>query len=98
VNPAAFGQSVTFTAVVGATAPGAGTPSGSVTFKDGGAAIGTGTLSGGTATYSTSTLGVGSHPITAVYGGDISFATSTSNTVNQVVEVVARNATLTYTG
>ena len=35
VNPSVFGQSVTFTATVSASAPGAGTPTGTVTFKDG---------------------------------------------------------------
>jgi hypothetical protein len=47
---------------------------------------GTGTLSGGTATFSISTLGVGSHAITAVYGGDLNFEGSTSNKVKQVVK------------
>src|SRR5207253_402671 len=40
-NPSAFGQSVTFTATVAATAPGAGTPTGTVTFKDGASTLGT---------------------------------------------------------
>ena len=38
------GQPVTLTATVAATAPAAGTPSGTVTFKDGAHAIGTGTI------------------------------------------------------
>jgi hypothetical protein len=37
------------------------------------------------ATYSTSTLSVGSHSITAVYGGDTNFAGSTSSTLTQTV-------------
>src|SRR5262249_37031160 len=44
-NPSAFGQSVTFTATVTASAPGAGTPTGAVTFFDGSTALGTATLS-----------------------------------------------------
>src|SRR5207244_35996 len=44
VNPSVFGQSVTFTATVTAVAPGAGTPSGSVTFKDGVTTLNTATL------------------------------------------------------
>ena len=39
-NPSTSGQSVTFTATVSATAPGAGTPSGTVQFKDGAANLG----------------------------------------------------------
>src|SRR5262249_5833260 len=35
VNPAVTGQAVTFTATVAAVAPGAGTPTGTVTFQDG---------------------------------------------------------------
>src|SRR5439155_1540230 len=57
VNPSMFGQSVTFTATVAASTPGAGTPSGTVTFKDGTTPLGTGTLNGsGVATLATSTL------------------------------------------
>src|SRR5207248_2699619 len=53
-NPSVFGQSVTFTATVSVTSPGAGTPSGTVTFKEGSTTLGTGTLSSGQATFSTS--------------------------------------------
>src|SRR5207253_7996640 len=41
VNPSVFGQSVTFTATVSAVAPGAGTATGTVTFKDGATTLGT---------------------------------------------------------
>ena len=86
-NPSVFGQAVTFTATVSPVAPAAGTPSGTVTFKDGTTPLGTGTLNGaGVATFTTSTLAVGHHNITAVYGGDASFNGSTSNSVDQVVE------------
>ena len=70
VNPSASGQSVTFTATVADVAPGVGTPTGTVTFKDGATTIGTGTLSAGVTTFTTSTLAIGTHSITAVYGGD----------------------------
>ena len=93
VNPSVFGQSVTFTATVTAVAPGAGTPTGTVTFKDGITTIGTGMLSGGSTTFSTSALSVASHGITASYGGDTNFNTSTSSTVNQVVNKA--NTTIT---
>jgi serine protease len=84
-NPAAAGQSVTFLATVSGSA---GTPTGSVTFKDGSATLGTVPLSGGAATFSTSTLTVGSHNITAVYGGDANFNPSTSVTLSQIVQGV----------
>ena len=86
VNPSDFGQNVTFTATVTAQAPGAGTPTGTVTFFDGATQIGTGTLNGsGVATFSTATLSVGTHPIMATYNGDTNFVGSTSAVLNQVV-------------
>jgi Bacterial Ig-like domain (group 3) len=84
-NPSRPGQSVTFTATVKPNV-GSGVPTGSVSFKDNGATIGTGTLSAtGTATFSTTTLALGTHPITAVYGGDPNFSGSTSAVLNQSV-------------
>ena len=44
-NPSVFGQSVTFTAQVAASAPGVGEPTGSVTFMSGNVALGTVALS-----------------------------------------------------
>src|SRR5437016_14236730 len=87
-NPSVFGQSVTFTATVAPVAPGAGSPSGTVTFLDGTTTLGTGTLSAGTATFTTSTLAVGSHPITASYGGDANFSGSSSAVLTQTVNPV----------
>src|SRR5439155_271222 len=72
-NPSVFSQPVIFTATVSATAPGSGTPSGSVIFKDGASALFTNTLSGGSATYTNSTLSVTNHSITVAYLGDASF-------------------------
>jgi MYXO-CTERM domain-containing protein len=86
-QPSIVGGSVTFTATVSAVAPGAGTPSGTVTFKDGATTLGTGTLdAGGVATLATSSLAVGSHTITADYGGSASFATSSSAGLGQTVD------------
>jgi hypothetical protein len=79
LNPSALGQAVTFTATV-KPASGTVTPTGTVTFNDGATVLGPGTLSGGTATFTTSGLGAGAHSITAIYGGDANFASSTSLT------------------
>jgi len=87
VTPSYLGLSVTFTATVGLV-NGASTPvaTGTVTFLDNGAAIGTGTLNAaGVATFTTSTLAVGSHPITASFGGDVMTGASTSAVLTQVV-------------
>jgi hypothetical protein len=86
-NPSVYGQTVTFTATVTATSPGSGTPTGTVTFYDGGTSIGTGTLSGGSATYTTTAfqLALGSNSITATYGATTNYATSTSSALTQTV-------------
>jgi hypothetical protein len=87
LNPSNYGQSVTFTATL--TGPNA-TPTGTVTFLDGATTIGTGTLdASGKATMSISSLVVGTHPITAQYGGDTNFGAVTSAPVSQVVNAVA---------
>ena len=69
VNPSSGGQSVTFTAAV--TSTGIIAPSGFVTFRDGADVLGTGFLNAfGMATFTTSSLSIGSHSITAEYDGD----------------------------
>jgi hypothetical protein len=47
--------------------------------------LGTATLSGGVATFTTSTLPVGSSTITANYGGTANYSTSSAS-VTQVVQ------------
>ena len=83
-DPSSFNQSVTFTATVSPN--GSGTPTGTVTFMDGSTALGTGTLSGGLATFATSALAIGTHPVTAVYSGDSNFLGSTSSVLTQNVD------------
>ena len=93
LNPSGFGQAVTLTATVRAQGF-KGIPTGTVTFKDGSTTLGTGTLNGsGVATYSTSTLAVGSHSITAVYGGDTNNAASTSSVLTQTVNAASATTT-----
>jgi hypothetical protein len=88
--------SVTFSATIGVVAPGAGVPTGSVTFKDGSTTLGTGTLnSTGQATFATTTLAVGSHSITAVNGGDSNFSGSTSSALAQTVSKDGSTAAIT---
>jgi uncharacterized protein (TIGR03118 family) len=82
------GQSVTLTAVVSAVAPGAGIPTGTVTFQDGGLVLGSGTLdAGGTATLSVSNLAVGSHSLNAVYATDGNYNSSNSTAAPAAVTV-----------
>lgn len=84
-----YGQSVNFTGTV--TGSSGGPPTGTVDFKDGTTSLGTGTLSAGVATLSISTLAVGTHSITAVYGGDANFAGSTSSAVTQTITDATTN-------
>ena len=97
VNASTVGQSVTFTATITSLSGGAASPTGTVTFYDNGTSIGTGTVSTtagvSTATFTTSSLALGTHPITALYGGDGSHGGSLSNPpLNQVVKVATRTA------
>jgi hypothetical protein len=91
-NPATYGQAVTFTAKVTPTAA-----PGTVTFYDSSAVLGTATLSGGTAALTVSTLSAGGHTITAVYGGNNNFASSTSAPLTENVKRVATATVLTTT-
>ncbi|MBQ0984210.1 Ig-like domain repeat protein [Streptomyces sp. F63] len=83
-DPSVFGQEVTLTATVAPVAPGAGTPTGTVTFTVDGTTTLTAALSGGTASAVISTLHTGPHTITAVYAGDASFTGSTGTDTHQV--------------
>ncbi len=95
-NPAVWGQDVTFTAIVSAAAPGAGTPTGVVNFYDGGTLLDTETLDGtGQASFTTSTLGEGTHDITAAYEGDTDFTPSVSSILTQTIQIPASDTTLT---
>jgi len=82
LNPSRFNQQVTFTATI--TGQSGGTPTGTVTFSDGSNILGTLPLSGDTATFSTSALAGGIHPINAFYSGDSNFIGG-SGSLNQVV-------------
>ncbi|WP_190146294.1 Ig-like domain-containing protein, partial [Streptomyces glebosus] len=92
-DPSVVGQSVTFTATVAPVAPGAGTPTGTVTFVISGGPTLTGTLSGGTASVTTSALSVGTHTVTATYSGDASF-TSSVGTDTQTVNKASTTTTV----
>jgi hypothetical protein len=82
---ASFGKTVTLTATIGVVAPGAGSPTGTVTFKEGSTVLATVTLVKGVAVFSTANLAKGKHTITAVYGGDLDFAASTSMSLIETI-------------
>ena len=78
---AIYGSAATLTATV-ARVPGGAIPTGTVMFTAGATPLGTASLdANGTATFSTTTLAVGSYsPITASYAGDTNYLTVTSAT------------------
>jgi Bacterial Ig-like domain (group 3) len=95
LNPSTSGQPVTFTATVTVNAPGAGIPNGIVNFMDGNTLLATVTLnSSGIATYTTSTLSVGSQNVKAVYGATSpwNFNSSASAVLVQVVNAAPTTA------
>jgi Bacterial Ig-like domain (group 3)/FG-GAP-like repeat len=72
VKPLA-GQTVVLTATLGASIAGTGTPTGTVTFKNGSTTLGTINLSAGKAVLNTASLARGAHTLTAVYNGSTTF-------------------------
>lgn len=82
-SPSVLSQPVQLTATVSG-----GTPTGTVTFLDGGSVLGRGTLDGSRmAILKTSALTVGRHSLTARYDGDPTHASSTSSPGTQDVVV-----------
>lgn len=82
-NPAAAGQSVILTATVSG---GAGTPTGTVNFKNGGTSIAgceAVALAGGSAQCTTAVLPVGANSITALYSGSVTYDVATSAALTQ---------------
>ncbi|MEV6183431.1 Ig-like domain repeat protein [Streptomyces sp. NPDC052015] len=98
-NPSVVGQPVTFTATVAAEAPGAGTPTGTVTFNFGdGTTPATAPLTGGTATITRPYTSRRDTPdtVTATYSGDTDF-TGSSGTHLHTVSRAATTTSVTST-
>jgi len=98
LNPSIYGQKVTWTAAV--TSSGSVTPTGTVRFTSQffteTFTIGSATLnSSGVATLTRSNLIAATHPLKAVYAGDVANLGSTSTVVNQVVLETTSKAMLT---
>lgn len=79
-NPSIVGQSIKVAAKVTGL-----NPTGTITFLDGVAAIGTGFLTNGAAILTTNSLTAGTHSISASYSGDFQNAVSTSSALVQTV-------------
>jgi hypothetical protein len=96
-NPSVWGQPVTLTATVSVVAPGAGNPTGTITFTDGTTVLGSapvGPDTGEQASVTTEALGVGPHAVTASYDGDQNFIAS-SDALTQTVQRAQTSTVLT---
>jgi Bacterial Ig-like domain (group 3) len=94
-SPSKLGQFVTFIVTGFAAAPGSGKPTGPVSFFDGSSLLGTMSFNPSRqAFFSTFTLTVGTHSISATYGGDANFTGSRSPTIHQVVNSSSSAAVL----
>ena len=92
-TPSLIAQPVTFTATI--TPSSGAIPNGeTVTFDDGSVAIGTGATANGVAAFTTSSLAVGTHNITAIYAGDANYQAVTSKVLKQVVNLVGTSTAL----
>lgn len=93
-NPSVLGQPITLTATVtdatGASSP---VPSGDVAFSAPSSGLGSATLAGGTASAAVSSLGVGSHALSAAYSGDSAYGPSTSAALTHVVRYAGAGTT-----
>jgi autotransporter-associated beta strand protein len=81
-NPSTPGQSVTFTNKATGSS---GTPTGTVTFKDGTQTLSTVGLVSGVAICTTANLAIGAHVITASYSGDATYVPGVSPVLAQAV-------------
>jgi hypothetical protein len=80
------GKTVTLTTVVKRTAPATAIPDGTVTLYDNGHPLATGVLTSGKFVWKTTALAVGTHTLTALYGGNGStFTGSVSTTVTVII-------------
>lgn len=83
LNPAPYGQKVTFTATV--TSAASAMPSGNVTIKDGKKILGSAPLVNGQMQISSALLAEGGHTLTATYAGSANFSGS-SGTLSQTIQ------------
>jgi hypothetical protein len=82
-NPSIVTNPITFTATVSAEE---GDPTGIVSFYDGNMFLGAVVLSNGQAAYTTSSLSIGAHSISAVYSGDNTYSSCKSSAIDELVQ------------
>jgi hypothetical protein len=92
-----IGEPVTFTATVAPSSTGAGTPTGSVAFSIDGTTVATVPLNAATgqASFTTSTLAIGTHTVVANFIANAPFQNSTSSSFTQTVSTAGTTPNLT---
>lgn len=94
-NPSNYGRAVTLTATVTSAGP---APTGTVSFKNGSASLGSGTLNAsGVATLATAKIPVGANTLTSIYNGDAFNGKSVSAAITQTVSQASVSTVLTST-
>jgi Big-like domain-containing protein len=88
-SPSPFGQLLTLTATIG----GGSANSGTMQFLDNGNVLSTVAVTGSVVTFQTSTLAIGSHPLSAIFSGNTSLAGS-SGSFTQVISAAASSTAL----
>jgi len=84
-----FGSSETLTATVTAGMSNRPSPTGSVSFYDGSTLLGKTDAANGAATFTTASLSVGTHSVTAIYAGDANFNPATSSPAAVTISALA---------
>ena len=95
------GATANLTFALKPTLAGQSTPTGSVTFVEGGTTLASGPLTAGSATLPVTGLATGTHMIAAIYGGDANFdwnsraTTTVTVTAAQAITLTSSSSTLT---
>jgi hypothetical protein len=86
-NPSTLNQPATLSATLAVVAPGAGTPPGAVTFREGTTVLGTATVFFGKYNLVLPNLPAGDHVITASYAGDPTYGPSSVTITQKVLRI-----------
>ncbi len=97
VGSSVVGQGVAFSVQVTPVSPGAGAPTGTVTFSVDGSPVATAPVdpATGRASFTTASLGRGTHTIAATYSGDADFVSSQSGSAQETVAPAGTQTALT---
>ena len=97
IATAVVGQTATYTVKIGPVSPGAGSPTGIVSFMVDGTTIGTAAVdpASGLATLNTTSIARGTHSVMASYSGDSNFMASETAPVEIVVSPAGTQSVLT---